>query len=84
MARIQEYVTVTTKHAGSLVTTAEAASRTGLAEITLRVWRWKNNPHQPPYVRVGVRGVRYDVAALDEWLAARTHKPGRKKRSTRR
>jgi predicted DNA-binding transcriptional regulator AlpA len=69
---------VTTKPTGSLISTAAAAARIGVAEITMRLWRWRDNPHQPPYVRVGARGVRYEVGALDAWLASRTHKPGSK------
>ena len=75
---------MTTKQSPNLITTAEAATRIGFAEITLRLWRWRDNPHQPPFVRIGSRGVRYDVAALDKWLETRTHKPGRKKVSPRR
>jgi predicted DNA-binding transcriptional regulator AlpA len=84
MAHIEEHMPVSNKPAGSLITTAEAAARIGMAEITLRLWRWRENPHQPPFVRIGARSVRYDVAALDKWLAARTHNPGRKKVSPRR
>ena len=64
----------------SLISTADAAARLGLAEITMRLWRWRDNPNQPPYVRVGSRGVRYDVAALDKWKASRTHQPGSKQK----
>jgi hypothetical protein len=72
---------VTTKAAKSLIDTTAAAARIGVAEITMRLWRWRDNPHQPPYVRVGSRGIRYDVATLDEWKATRTHKPGTKSRN---
>jgi len=67
----------------SLITTADAAARIGVAEITLRLWRWRDNPHQPPYVRIGARGVRYDVGALDKWLEGRTHRPGSKAEKNR-
>lgn len=83
MAHIEEHVPVTSKPAESLISTADAASRIGMAEITLRLWRWRDNPHQPPYVRIGARGVRYDVGALDKWLASRTHRPGSKAEKNR-
>lgn len=60
-----------------LISTAAAAARLGLAEITLRLWRWRDNPHQPPYVRCGSR-VKYRPDDLDRWIASRTHKPGTK------
>lgn len=71
---------MTTKQSPTLVNTADAAARIGVAEITLRLWRWRDNPHQPPYVRVGANRIRYDVAALDAYTASRTHKPGTKAR----
>lgn len=61
-----------------LIDTIQAAARIGVAPITMRLWRWRRNPHQPPFVRVGARSIRYESAALDEWLASRTHKPSRK------
>lgn len=67
---------MTTKPTATLITTADAARRLGVAEITMRLWRWRDNPSQPPYVRIGSRGIRYDVTALDAWQASRTHKPG--------
>ena len=64
--------------ADTLLTTTEAAARIGVAEITVRLWRWRDNPHQPPYVRIGARGVKYRAADLDAWLTTRTHQPGSK------
>jgi hypothetical protein len=78
MARSKEHATVTKKPTESLISTADAARRIGVAEITMRLWRWRDNPHQPPYVRIGARGVRYSVTELDSWLSSRTHKPGTK------
>lgn len=66
------------KPSEALITTADAAARIGVAEITMRLWRWRDNPCQPPYVRIGSRGIRYDVATLDAWQASRTHTPGSK------
>jgi hypothetical protein len=62
----------------NLLSTKAAASRLGLAEITLRIWRWQCNPNQPPWVRVGSRSVKYDPAALAVWQQSRTHHPSRK------
>lgn len=62
----------------NLLSTKAAASRLGIAEITLRIWRWQRNPNQPPWVRVGSRIVKYDPAALDAWKKSRTHNPSRK------
>jgi predicted DNA-binding transcriptional regulator AlpA len=69
---------VTNCTADTLLTTTEAAARIGVAEVTVRMWRWRDDPHQPPYVRVGARGVKYRADALDQWIASRTHQPGTK------
>lgn len=68
----------------TLVSTAEAASRIGVAEITMRLWRWRDNRHQPPYVRIGARGIRYSTTVLDEWIANRTEHPSKKQAKPRR
>ncbi len=83
MHRIKEHVPVMTKPTETLISTADAARRIGVAEITMRLWRWRDNPHQPPYVRVGARGVRYSAAALDSWMTNRTYKPGTKSTKNR-
>jgi predicted DNA-binding transcriptional regulator AlpA len=67
-----------TREHETLIDTTDAAARIGVAEITMRLWRWRDNPHQPPYVRVGARGIRYSPAALDTWKKKRTHNPGTK------
>lgn len=69
---------MTTDSSDTLLTTTEAAARIGVAEITVRLWRWRDNPAQPPYVRIGTRGVKYRARDLDAWLASRVHKPGSK------
>lgn len=74
---------MTKQTAETLLSTAEAAARLGLAEITVRLWRWRDNPHQPPYVRIGSRGVKYRAGDLDKWLESRTHKPGSKAEKNR-
>ena len=68
---------VSPDHHDQLITTADAAARIGLAEITLRLWRWRDNPAQPPYVKCG-RRVRYRAADLDKWITSRTYTPGSK------
>ena len=75
---IEEHVPVANKPTETLLSTTEAAARIGVAEITMRLWRWRDNPHQPPYVKVGANRVRYRASALDAWLEHRTHKPGTK------
>jgi predicted DNA-binding transcriptional regulator AlpA len=59
-----------------LLTTEAAAERVGLSPITLKVWRWQQNPHAPPHITVGARNIRYSAAAIEEWKRTRTHKPG--------
>lgn len=68
---------VSPDHPEKLISTADAAARIGLAEITLRLWRWRDNPKQPPYVRCGTR-VKYRPGDLDKWIKSRTHTPGTK------
>jgi predicted DNA-binding transcriptional regulator AlpA len=75
---MEERMPMPTQRTETLISTAEAAARIGVAEITMRKWRWLDNPHQPPYVKCGPRRIRYEVAALDAWKASRTHKPGTK------
>jgi len=75
-----------------LVDTREAARYLGLAEVTLRQWRWLGVPGQPPFLRVGSRAIRYRRQALAEWAlrresqttkqASKSHGPG--KREARR
>jgi predicted DNA-binding transcriptional regulator AlpA len=62
----------------NLLSTKAAASRLGIAEVTLRIWRWQRNPNQPPWIRVGSRTVKYDPVSLDAWQQSRTQEPGRK------
>jgi hypothetical protein len=61
-----------------LLDSAGAARRLGLADVTLRIWRWQDYPHQPEYMKVGRHAVRYDPAVLDAWLDARRRRPGTK------
>jgi predicted DNA-binding transcriptional regulator AlpA len=59
-----------------LLTTEAAAERVGLSPVTLKVWRWQQNPHAPPHITVGARNIRYSAAAIEAWKASRTHQPG--------
>lgn len=52
----------------TVVDTAGAAARTGLAAATLEKKRVAGSG--PPFVKLG-RAVRYRVADLDAWIAAR-------------
>ncbi len=54
-----------------LLDTRKAAAYLGLAEVTLRTWRWRGAPGQPPFVRVGTKAIRYRRQALAEWALAR-------------
>lgn len=60
--------------AEKLLSADEAAAILGVAEQTLRGWRFENRPDQPAYVRVG-RLVRYRPSVLQEWIVSREHKP---------
>ena len=55
-----------------LLTTKEAAEFLGVSEAFLERDRWKGA--EIPFVRVGTRTVRYDVAALREYVASRVRK----------
>lgn len=59
-----------------LLTTEDAAARVGVSPVTLKVWRWRRNPHAPPHVTVGARSVRYSASELERWKQLRTHQPG--------
>jgi predicted DNA-binding transcriptional regulator AlpA len=63
-----------------LLTTEAAADRVGLSPVTLKVWRWQQNPHAPPHIQVGARNVRYSLRAIEAWKASRTHQPGSKQK----
>ena len=69
---------MTTDQPETLLTTTEAAARIGVAEITMRLWRWRDNSQQPPYIRLGTRGVKYRAGDLEKWIASRVHTPGTK------
>lgn len=71
----------TTDQPDELLTTEAVAARIGLSPITLKIWRWQQNPHAPPHITVGARGIRYSAAAIEHWKASRTTQPGTTARS---
>lgn len=50
-----------------LLTTAQVAKLTGIAENTLRRWRSDNDDRGPEYVRMG-RAVRYRRRDIEAWI----------------
>ena len=55
-----------------LVGQKEAAECLGLSEATLERDRWRGGAI--PYVRIGPRSIRYDLALLDEYIDRNTVK----------
>lgn len=58
----------------SLLDEKQAAERLTVSPGTLQVWR-STGRYNLPFVKVG-RSVRYRIADLDAWLAARAHESG--------
>lgn len=54
-----------------LLDTTEAAKFLGVARVTLRQWRWRRCPWQPPFVRCGTRSIRYRRQSLEQWALER-------------
>ena len=54
-----------------LLHTKQVEAMLGYAPGTLPVLRCRKSPHQPPYLKLG-RAVRYDPAAVQEWLQTQT------------
>lgn len=48
-----------------LLSQKECAEVLGIAESTLRQWRYEG--HGPPFVRIG-KAVRYRVEAVESWV----------------
>ena len=70
-----------------LIDTQAAAKFLGVAAVTLRQWRWRRAPGQPPFLRCGSRSIRYRRQALVAWAMDResqvkkrmkSHEPGRR------
>jgi predicted DNA-binding transcriptional regulator AlpA len=57
----------------ALLDVKQAAAALSVAPATLENWRWAGRG--PAFVRIGLRRVRYRVADLRAWLAARTVTP---------
>jgi predicted DNA-binding transcriptional regulator AlpA len=57
-----------------LISAEDAAAILGVAEQTLRGWRFENRIDQPAYVRVG-RLVRYRPSVLQQWILDREYSP---------
>jgi predicted DNA-binding transcriptional regulator AlpA len=57
----------------ALLDVKQAAAALSVAPATLENWRWARRG--PAFVRIGLRRVRYRVADLRAWLAARTVTP---------
>lgn len=58
-----------------LMKSEEAEKMLGLKPNTLRTWRSRKTPGQPPYVRIGPSAVRYDPEALLDYIDSRTVSP---------
>lgn len=54
-----------------LLDTDAAAQWLGISASFLEKARFNRDPDGPPFVRIGSRSIRYDVRALETWLAAR-------------
>lgn len=52
-----------------LLTTEQAAEFLGLQPCTLADWRWQRKG--PPWIPLSRGCVRYDQAALEDWLRAK-------------
>jgi predicted DNA-binding transcriptional regulator AlpA len=55
-----------------LVKTPRLAEILDVSEYTLRMWRSEGKG--PPFIKVGGTAVRYDVEAVDQWLAQQSTK----------
>jgi Helix-turn-helix domain len=56
---------------GTLIGEHEAARLLSVSVKTLRRWRWRCPCECPPWIKIGA-AVRYDVAALEEYIARQT------------
>ena len=57
-----------------LISAEDAAAILGVAEQTLRGWRFENRDDQPAFVRVG-RLVRYRPSAIEAWIGEHSFDP---------
>lgn len=63
---------MTTQH-DQLLTPSQAAELLATTPAVLGTWRWRGSG--PPFIRVG-RSIRYSQRQLNDWLDARTVRPG--------
>jgi predicted DNA-binding transcriptional regulator AlpA len=61
----------TTNDTDELLDTRQAAALLAISPTTLEIWRSRQAQHQPAYVKVGARSIRYSRAVLAEWIEAR-------------
>lgn len=59
----------------SLQSTSWLAKRLGLSVSTIERLRARGEGALPPHLVVGRHTIRYDVAVVEEWLAAKQHGP---------
>jgi predicted DNA-binding transcriptional regulator AlpA len=60
----------TTGNEDVLISEAELAARTGTSR---RMWQEaRRRGDGPPFVRISARCIRYSLATVEKWLAART------------
>ena len=53
-----------------LIKQSEAATYLGLSEATLERDRWRGG--DIPFVRIGLRSIRYDMEQLDQYIERKT------------
>jgi predicted DNA-binding transcriptional regulator AlpA len=57
----------------NLISETDLATRPNLSVKTLRGWRRRGEG--PPFLRLGRRSVRYELTAVDKWLARSLRSP---------
>ena len=66
-----------------LLNTRETAALVGVSVRTLEDWRYRDEGQGPPFIVVSPRCVRYDLAEVEAWIAARPRVIQRKRKSGR-
>lgn len=57
----------------TLQPTSWLAKRLGLSVSTIERLRARGEGQLPPHLVIGLHTIRYDVAVVEDWLAARQH-----------
>lgn len=57
----------------TLQSTSWLAKRLGLSVSTIERLRARGEGQLPPHLMIGRHTIRYDVAVVEDWLAARQH-----------